>query len=177
MFLPEVAGAYSVATRIGQVVLFGLTTMTTFLYPKFSMRSTDGLSYRKLFLPALLVLLIVGSITSLLLYELRAILVLNVFGPQYEDAMSWISYLCISALGLGLAHLAMHFMLAMANRQVVFVYLLFTLSFSVGILLSAMHSIQFLLLTIVAANWLLFGAMFILAFLARKIPKSLVAEH
>lgn len=169
IFQPDVAGTYAVATRIGQIVLFSLTTMTTFLYPKFSMHSKDKHSFHNLFLPAIFIFIGVGLIVSLVLFGLREIVVLNVFGVQYKNAITWISYICMSALGLGLSHLAMHFMIAKANRKVVFVYCLLTLFFSIAILLSSMHSIKSLLFMMVAANWALFTAIFLYALRASKI--------
>ncbi|MFT5654404.1 MAG: O-antigen/teichoic acid export membrane protein [Arenicella sp.] len=172
IFQPDDAGAYSVATRIGQVVLFGLTTMTTFLYPKFSVRSADILSFRQLFLPTVLVFLVVGLIAIFTIFELREFVVITIFGMQYENAVNWLAYICISALGLSLAHLSMHFMIAQANRHIVFLYCLFTLMFSAVIFLSAMRSTQSLVFTMMAANWLLFAAMFLYAFGSKKTLTS-----
>jgi O-antigen/teichoic acid export membrane protein len=105
LFAPEVAGQYSAAATIGNILLFFIIPLNIYLFPSLNERHLRGdAASASLALPAAFVML-AGGVFWLACTLAPRLLIRVMYGPGYLAAGSWLGLYAFSRVGLALSAL------------------------------------------------------------------------
>lgn len=101
---PEQAGSYSIASKLGQIILFGGSNVVNFMFP-FMIQSKNNQKYFQLIFGAFLLILLGTIVGMATLYFGQRFFVTQLFGAEYIQAQSWLIPITIYAGIISLIHL------------------------------------------------------------------------
>ncbi len=115
LFAPDVAGQYSAAATLGNILLFFIIPLNIYLFPSLNERHLRGdTASASLALPAAFVLL-AGGVFLLVCALAPRLLIRVMYGPGYLAAGSWLGLYAFSRVGLALV--ALHNTLYIARHR------------------------------------------------------------
>ncbi|HEY5714010.1 MAG TPA: hypothetical protein VIT68_01535 [Candidatus Gracilibacteria bacterium] len=147
---PKVSGAYSVASKLGQIILFAGSNVANFLFPTLIEKIEQRESTTRINVIAF-GLIIFGSLFGIfLLYLGKSFFVTTLFGEGYAQAEDWLLFFGAYGLIVGLIHYLVQWELALAKKN--FIWILCVCS--IGMFL---HFYLILPSGLIPAFWVLIG--------------------
>ncbi len=130
---PENAGNYSVASKLGQLVLFGGTTITNFLFPSIIQKIENKKPLIKTHIFGISTI-VIGSLIGIFFLNLwQKFFTTTLFGPEFTNAGAWIKFMGIYGLHIGIIHYISFILMAKGNQFFIFPLLALTLGMFIQI--------------------------------------------
>lgn len=116
-FYPEQSGVYSVAAKIGQVILFAASNVGTFLLPILVTSVVQKKSTKKILTIAALIILSGSLLGASILHIWSDIWVNFFFGEKYTQAQNYLLLMSLYGGIIGLTHLGVQTLFAEGTRK------------------------------------------------------------
>lgn len=116
-YLPEMAGPYSVASKLGQLILFTATNIGSFLFPRMIENFETQKSNKNNIVIGVSLIIGGGFLGILFLDFFKDFFVIQLFGDQYAQATKWIKYFGIFGIFIGLTHLGSQYLFAIGEKK------------------------------------------------------------
>jgi len=123
---PEIAGSYSIASKLGQLVLFAGANIGTFIFPILITNLEQNKSNIKIHITSLVLILLITCIGTLTLYFFRGWFINLLFGNQYIEAEKYLPYLCMYGGIIALTHYITHWLFTIGQKGFIWILLVGT---------------------------------------------------
>jgi hypothetical protein len=169
--LPSEAGNESVASKLGQQVIYFTTNIGNFLLPIFIEKTENKISCTKP-LTIGLTTIILGGIFGIIFLEITKFFFVDIlFGEDYLFAKNWIKYFGIYGTFIGITHLIVQLNIAKNKPQFIYSLTFLTILYMISfyLLVKKDHSNLFNLLVFWSVTYAL---SMIIPLIKSKFPKS-----
>ncbi len=127
------AGLYASLSTLGKIVLFGVSPISTVMFPLVAKRQSRGHGYRKIFLYSFLLALAIAGVVLLIYFLFPEIAISFLFGSSYLEAAPYLFKFGVFIAVLAISVLYLNFYISLGRTRIVFLPLLAALVQAFGI--------------------------------------------